>query len=167
MDLLTNGISQTLFSATTVQPSHLDSLANNALSRGIDLYMRQDFKGAAKEFQRSIGLAPNASNSVDAASYMADAYLALDDTKGAAKAYQTALRLNPYRDDIHIKLGNLYFSDDRYADAAAEYEKAVKLKPQLGQHLCSGAGVYELRAVYGCRSSIQQSDADGAPQTDR
>ena len=75
-----------LFNATIRTPDKLESIANNALSHGIDLYMRQDFKGAVKEFQRSIGLAPNASNSVDAASYMADAYLALDDTKGAIKA---------------------------------------------------------------------------------
>ncbi len=95
-----SSINTDIFSSTLQQPAQLESLGNTALSRGIDLYMRQDFKGAVKEFQRSIGLAPNASNSVDAASYMADAYLALDDTKGAIKAYQTALRLNPYRDDI-------------------------------------------------------------------
>ena len=123
------GISSTDIFIATGQDSQLEGLSNNALTRGIDLYMRQDFKGAVKEFQRSIGLAPNASNSVDAASYMADAYIALDDTKGAIKAYKTALRLNPYRDDINIKLGNLYFSEERYPEATAEYEKAVKLNP--------------------------------------
>ena len=70
----TIGISQTDIFLSSSDPSNLENLASNALSRGIDLYMRQDFKGAVKEFQRSIGLAPNASNSVDAASYMADAY---------------------------------------------------------------------------------------------
>ena len=86
MDLLNYSINQALFSATTVQPTQLEEIANGALSKGIDLYMRHDFKGAVKEFQRSIGLAPYASNSVDAASYMADAYIELDDTKGAIKA---------------------------------------------------------------------------------
>jgi tetratricopeptide (TPR) repeat protein len=91
--------------------------------------MRQDFKGAVKEFQRSIGLAPNASNSVDAASYMADAFIALDDTKGAAKAYKTALRLNPYRDDINIKLGNLYFSEER-TRSHSRIRKGRKTEPE-------------------------------------
>ena len=127
-----------IFSLTNQQATQLESLANTALTRGIDLYMRQDFKGAVKEFQRSIGLAPNSSNSVDAASYMADAYLALDDTKGAIKALKTSLRLNPYRDDIHTKLGNLYFSERLYTDAAAEYEKAVELNPSSGNTFALG-----------------------------
>ena len=127
-----------IFSLTIQQTAQLESLANTALTRGIDLYMRQDFKGAVKEFQRSIGLAPNGSNSVDAASYMADAYLAIDDTKDAIKALKTSLRLNPYRDDIHTKLGNLYFSENQYADATAEYEKAVKLNPSSGNTFALG-----------------------------
>ena len=39
-----------IFSATIQQPSQLESLANNALKKGIDLYMRQDYKAAIKEF---------------------------------------------------------------------------------------------------------------------
>jgi tetratricopeptide (TPR) repeat protein len=129
----------------------MESLAKGALSRGIDLYMRQDYKSAVKEFQRSIGLAPNASNSVDAASYMADAYMALDDTNGAIKAYKIALRLNPYRDDINIKLGNLYFSEERYPEATAEYEKAVKLNP-------SAENIFALGQAY--TNTGRHSDAD-------
>jgi tetratricopeptide (TPR) repeat protein len=134
----TFGISQTDIFLTSSQPSNLENIANSAISRGIDLYMRQDYKGAVKEFQRSIGLAPNSSNSVDAASYMADAYIALDDTKGAIKALKTSLRLNPYRDDINIKLGNLYFSEERYPEATTEYEKAVKLNPSAGNIFALG-----------------------------
>jgi len=140
-----------LFSATLQTASNLESLANNALSRGIDLYMRQDFKGAVKEFQRSVGLAPNGSNSVDAASYMADAYLALDNTKSAMKALETTLRFNPYRDDIHTKLGNLYFSEKRYTDAAAEYKKAVELNP-------SPSNTFALGQAY--MNAERYSDAD-------
>jgi tetratricopeptide (TPR) repeat protein len=60
---------------------------------------------------------------------MADAYLALDDTGNTVKAYQRAQRLDPTRDDTHLKLGNLFFSEERFAEAAAEYEKAVTLWP--------------------------------------
>ena len=138
MDLINIGINQALFSATTVQYGQLESLANSALSKGIDLYIRQDFKGAVKEFQRSIGLAPNGSNSVDVASYMADAHIALGDTQSAIKALKNSLKLNPYRDDIHVKLGNLYFSEERYTDAADAYEKAVALNPSSDNSFALG-----------------------------
>lgn len=146
------GISNTdLFSATVQQVGHMESLANGALSKGIDLYIHQDYKSAVKEFQRSIGLAPNAPNSVDAASYMADAHMALGDTKGAIKAYKMALRLNPYRDDINIKLGNLYFSEERHPEATTEYEKAVKLNP-------SAENIFALGQAY--MNTGRYSDAD-------
>ncbi len=122
-------INTDIFSATLQQPAQLESLSSTALTRGIDLFMRKDFKGAVKEFQRAIGLAPQSAHSIDAAHYMADAYLALGDTGNAVKAYQRAQRLDPTRDDTHLKLGNLFFSEERFAEAAAEYEKAVSLWP--------------------------------------
>ena len=136
MDL--RGISSTEIFIPMGQQSHLEGLANNALSKGIDLYMRQDYKGAINEFRRSIGLSPGSEYSVDAANYMADAYLALNDTEGAIKAYKTSLRSNPYRDDIHMKLGNLHFAEERYEDAAVAYEKAVNLVPNADYHFALG-----------------------------
>ena len=55
-----------IFSLTITQTAQLESLANNALSKGIDLYRQQDYKGAIREFRRSVGLAPNSSYSTDA-----------------------------------------------------------------------------------------------------
>ena len=131
-------INTDIFSATLQQPAQLESLGNTALTRGIDLFMRKDFKGAVKEFQRAIGLAPQSSYSIDAAHYMADAYLALDDPKNAVKAYQTAIRLNPNRDDSHLKLGNVYFTEEQFSEAADEYEKAVNLWPNAENRFALG-----------------------------
>ena len=127
-----------LFSATLQQSAQLESLANNALKRGIDLYMRQDYQGAVREFRRSIGLAPNSSYSVDASSYLAKAYLASGDSKGAVKAYEDALRRSPNRDDIAISLGNVHFADENYDEAAKAYEKAVKIWPSSENHYSLG-----------------------------
>jgi tetratricopeptide (TPR) repeat protein len=113
-------------------------LANNALSKGIDLYTRQDYEGAIKEFRRSIGLAPNSSYSTDAASYMANAYLALGDTQGAIKAYDDALKRSPNRDDIAISLGNVYFAEENYDEAIKAYEKAVSVWPSSSNHYALG-----------------------------
>jgi tetratricopeptide (TPR) repeat protein len=127
-----------IFSATIQQSAQLESLANNALSKGIDLYTRQDYEGAIKEFRRSIGLAPNSSYSTDAASYMANAYLALGDTQGAIKAYDDALKRSPNRDDIAISLGNVYFAEENYDEAIKAYEKAVSVWPSSSNHYALG-----------------------------
>jgi tetratricopeptide (TPR) repeat protein len=127
-----------IFSATIQQPQQLESLANGALSKGIDLYMRQDYEGAIKEFRRSIGLAPNSSYSTDASTYMANAYLALGDSDGAVKAYEDALKRSPNRDDIYISLGNIHFSRDQYDEAVKAYEKAVKIWPSSDNHYALG-----------------------------
>ena len=133
------GISDSnIFSATIQQTAQLESLANGALSKGIDLYMREDYKGAVREFRRSIGLAPNSSYSTDASTYMANAYLALGDTDKAIKTYEDALRRSPDRDDIAISLGNVYFSQEKYDEAAKAYEKAVKIWPSSNNHYALG-----------------------------
>ena len=133
------GISNTdIFSATIQQPARLDAIANSALSRGIDLYMRQNYEGAIKEFRRSIGISPNSTYAIDAANYMASAYLALGDTDGAVEAYENALRLDPNRDDIYVSLGNLHFTEERYKEAAEAYENAVKIWPSGDNHYALG-----------------------------
>ena len=127
-----------IFSETISQSAQLESLANNALSKGIDLYRQQDYEGAIREFRRSIGLAPNSTHSADASSYMANAYMALGDTDGAVKAYKDAIRRSPDRDDIYNSLGNLYFSEGRYDEAAEVYEKAVKIWSSSDNHYALG-----------------------------
>jgi len=136
MDL--RGISSTDIFIPAGRQADLESLANGALSKGIDLYMRQDYEGAIKEFRRSVGLAPNSSYSTDASTYMANAYLALGDTDGAVKAYEAALKRSPNRDDIYISLGNIHFSEDQYDEAVKAYEKAVKLWPSSDNHYALG-----------------------------
>jgi len=127
-----------IFAATIPQTVQLESLANTALKRGIDLYMRQDYEGAVKEFRRSIGLAPNSAYSTDASSFMAEAYLALGDTRSAVKTYEDALKRNPQRDDIAISLGNVHFAAEDYDEAAKAYEKAVSIWPSSGNHYALG-----------------------------
>ena len=130
MDLINNtGSAEKLFSATIQNSANLESLSNSALSNGIDLYIQKDYKGAISEFQRSIGLSPNSSYSTAATEYMANAYLQLDDAENAIKTYKRAISINTTSDELHIKLGNLYYAQRRYQEAQNEYEKAVGLNP--------------------------------------
>ncbi|NTV42296.1 MAG: tetratricopeptide repeat protein [Syntrophobacteraceae bacterium] len=118
-----------IFSYLEQQSARRESLANGALSSGIDLYTKQKYGEAIKEFQRAAALSPISSYAVEALNYMAQAYVQLDDLPKAVDTYKKSLRLDPSRDDIHISLGNLYFFQERYDEALGEYEKAAKLNP--------------------------------------
>ncbi len=137
-----------IFSYTVPQSGQLEGLANSALSNGIDLYTKKNYDGAIKAFKRAIGLSPSSSYSVDAANYMAQAYLKLNDTQGAIDAYKKAIQLDPIRDDTRISLGNLYFSQNRYQEAQQEYEQAVKLNPSVSNRFSLGQA-YMYNGRYG------------------
>lgn len=144
MDLINNiSSAEKLFSATIQNSANLESLSNSALSNGIDLYIQKDYKGAIREFQRSIGLSPNSSYSTSATEYMANAYLKLDDAENAIKTYKRAISLNTTNDELHIKLGNLYYTQERYQEAQNEYEKAVELYPTAKSHYSLGQAYLE------------------------
>ena len=137
-------ISDSLFSATLTQSNGLEGLANAALQRGIDAYTNGDYEKAVDEFKRSAGLGRNSSYGADAAQYLAMSYSQLEDPDNAVKAYQTAIQIDPSRDDIHVKLGNLYFSQGKYEDARTEYAAAVRLNPSTANRYSLGQAYIEL-----------------------
>jgi tetratricopeptide (TPR) repeat protein len=143
MDLLGSVNSTTLFISSAQQQPQLEDLANTALSHGIDLYVNKDYKGAIREFQRSVGLAPQSQHAVDASNYTANAYLQMDEPEKAIKAYKTSIELNPYRDDTHITLGNLYFAENRFSEAESEYTEAIRLYPSANNYYSLGQSLLE------------------------
>ena len=128
-DLFTPVTADSLFVSALQQQASLEQLAGNALNTGITAYQQGDYKNAIIAFRNAIGLAPQSANAVDTANYVASSYLKQGDTYNAAKAYEQAISLDPSRDDTHIKLGNLYFSEERFQEAEGEYFKAAKLNP--------------------------------------
>jgi len=142
-----------MFASTLTQQASLDQLANQALTSGIDLYTEKRYEEAAKEFQRAVGLSPQGLYSSDASNYMAQSYLQLNKTEKAIDAYEQSIRLNPYRDDTHITLGNLYFSLDRYRDAETEYKEAFRINPGATSQYSLGQVYLELE---------QYNDAENA-----
>ena len=144
MEFNNASISDSLFSATLTQSNGLESLANAALQRGIDAFTKQDYEGAVKEFKRAVGIGRGSSFAADAAQYLAISYLQLDDPENAIKAYKSAFQIDPYRDDIHVKLGNVYFSQEKYEDARKEYAEAVRLNPSTANRYSLGQAYIEL-----------------------
>ena len=144
MEIFDASYADSLFSAMLTQSNGLESLANAALQRGIDAYMKKDYESAVKDFKRAVGIGRGSSFAADAAQYLAMSYLQLDDTENAVKAYKSAFQIDPYRDDIHVKLGNLYFSQEKYEDARAEYAEAVRLNPSTANRYSLGQAYIEL-----------------------
>ncbi len=136
MDL--RGISQTDIFVSSSQPQDLESLANGALQAGIDRFMAGDYKSAAREFQRSVGLAQYSEFGIDAAVYLAETYLKLDKTEKAIDAYETAVDIDPQRDDTRVQLGNLFFSQQRFDEAQRQYEEAVRINPSANNRFSLG-----------------------------
>jgi tetratricopeptide (TPR) repeat protein len=128
-DLFTSTTADSLFVSALQQQASLEQLSGNALNTGIMAYQKGDYKKAIIAFRNAIGLAPQSANAVDTANYVASSYLKMGDSYNAAKAYEEAIALDPSRDDTHIKLGNLYYSEERYQEAEVQYFQAAKLNP--------------------------------------
>jgi tetratricopeptide (TPR) repeat protein len=137
-------VASSLFGATSIRTNGLETVANAALQRGIDAFMKKDYPKAVDEFKRSVGIGRNGAYAADAAQYMAMSYLQMNQPEDAVKAYQTALEIDRYRDDLRVKLGNLYFSQEKYEDARGQYAEAVRLNPSTVNRYSLGQAYIEL-----------------------
>jgi Tfp pilus assembly protein PilF len=127
MNELTSILADNLFGAANNRSVQLESLANQALSSGIKKYQNKDYKGAASDFKRAFGLSPYSTYAYEATKYQSMAYQQLGDTQKAIDAYNTAIKLNPTDDRLHLDLGNLYFGQEQIGEAIESYEAAVRL----------------------------------------
>jgi tetratricopeptide (TPR) repeat protein len=126
------------FAYTTVQSTQLESLAQRAVTHGVDLFIDRKYDEAIKEFQRAIGLAPNSSLAVDAYNQIGQAHTQKNDSQNAIDAYRQAIRLDPTRSDTRVALGNVYYFESRYQEARQEYEQAVRLDPGAANRFSLG-----------------------------
>jgi tetratricopeptide (TPR) repeat protein len=138
MDLLNPASADQIFDALYTPSNSLEQMSNQALSNGIDLYMKEQYEDAAKEFKRSIGLSANSDYSVSATNYLAQTYLQLDDPKEAIKAYELGIQNNPNDAELHMNLGNLNFAEGHYEAAQEAYEGAVRLDDSASSRFALG-----------------------------
>lgn len=138
MDLLSGTDTGALFVSSARQQQELEYMSNNALKSGIDLYQKEDYKGAARAFRGALSMAPNSSFSKNAAKYLAMAQLNLGEIDKAIEAYKTSIRLNPDLTEPHVDLAKLYFSEGRYREAETEYAAAVRIDPSAANHYSLG-----------------------------
>jgi tetratricopeptide (TPR) repeat protein len=149
---MVSGISSdALFSALAQQPAQMDTLAQSALSNGIQLYQDGNYNGAVREFKRAISLSPQSDNTVNAYDYLGMAFLKLGNNKEAIKAYQSALRLSPNRDDLYNKMGNIFIEEGETDQAIKSYQSALRIEPK------STAYLYSLGQAYLAKGSLEDA----------
>ena len=158
-----------LFSlGTTHSQAQLDSLANNALSQGIDFYQKGNYDRAINSFKRSAGLSPFSDNSAKAYNYIAMSYIAQDKTEEAVRTYKAAIRIYPVRDDFRLALGDIYAQEGNAAEALAEYAAAVRFNPNsaknrysLGQSYLDAGQFSAAREQFQAVAKLSPNSASG------
>lgn len=127
MDVYTAALTDNLFSASGLQYTGMETLSNQALNSGINKFQQEDYEGAAADFKRAFGLSPYSSYAYEATRYASMSYQAMDDTQSAIAMYEQAITVNQTDDRLHLDMGNLLFGQERYGEAIASYEEAVRL----------------------------------------
>ncbi len=129
-----------LFSHIGTQTAQLETQAQRALTRGVDLFIEKKYDDAIKEFQRAVSLAPNSSVVIDAYKQIGRSYTQKNDSDGAIEAYKQAIKFEPNDDETRIALGNVYFFEKRYLEAQGEYSQAVRINPSASNRFSLGQG---------------------------
>jgi Tfp pilus assembly protein PilF len=130
----------TIFAASLSNSGQLDTLAQRALSQGLELFVAKKYDQAITALTRAAGLSPNSTTAINAFDYIARAHVSEGDNQSAINAYRQALKIDSGRHDLRLALGNVYYSEDRFDEAVLEYEQAVKVNPAAANRYSLGQG---------------------------
>lgn len=92
-----------------------------------------ELKDAIEEFKKAIALATQDDSKIVAYYNMANVYFDLRDYQNAADAYQSALKIDDKLSKIRNNLGLAFAGMKRLSEAAAEFKRAVDLKPRYAE----------------------------------
>ncbi len=134
-----------IFDALLQRQNGLETLANQFLQTGIDQYLNKSYAQAAKSFEAAVGLAPSSAYNVESSQYLVQSYLQLGETDKAIATYQAAIQRNPQRDDLSAALGKLYYAEERYTEAAAQYRAAVQVRPSATNRYAYGEALLKVK----------------------
>jgi tetratricopeptide (TPR) repeat protein len=129
-----------LFGDASNRSSRLNNLALRELDKGLGQFTSKTYELAIESFNKAIRLSPGSETAVNAYDYKARAQLSQGNTQAAIESYKSALKINPERDDLHVQLGNIYTTEERYAEAAEQYEQAVNNNPSAANRYSLGQG---------------------------
>lgn len=84
---------------------------------------KKEFKDAEEKYRQSVAAVSEPSNG--------DLREATRRIEFLISLYQKAVEAEPYFKDAHYNLGNLYFSVERFTDAAESYKEALRIDPKF------------------------------------
>jgi Flp pilus assembly protein TadD len=124
------GAAETEFrAALSLSPQKFET--RNRLGR---LYLEAGrLEEAQEQFRLSLKTQPNDSGYCG----LGEIYLRRDDRGAAERAFHSAASLNPNNSQTHFKLGALYLSQGRRAEALREYQAGLKSDPENGDALAA------------------------------
>jgi tetratricopeptide (TPR) repeat protein len=133
-----------LFDALLQQQNGMETLSNQFLQTGIDQYLNEDYEKAVKSFEAAVSLAPYSAYNVESSQYLVQTYLKLEETDKAIETYQAAIQRNPDQDSLRASLGQLYYSEARYKEAAEQYHSAVQVNPNATNRYSYGEALLKI-----------------------
>jgi tetratricopeptide (TPR) repeat protein len=128
----------TILNTGAMRDARMESLANAAMTAGIDAYREKDYDKAAKAFGRATALSPSGAYATQAYKYLSMACQQLGKNEEAIKAYLTGIKFNPQNADLRGDLGNIYFALERYSEAETQYKAALRLNPSVKNNFALG-----------------------------
>jgi Flp pilus assembly protein TadD len=129
-----------LFTFSAQNNAQKETFAQRMLSTGLDQFASKQYELAIGNFKRVVSMAPTSDAALNAYDYMARAQLTQGDTDAAIASYTKALKIAPNRDDLHMQLGKIFTTLDRYDEAREQYELAVKYNPSSANRYALGQG---------------------------
>lgn len=112
----------------------------NLYSNAIVLYDTRDFEGAAEYFKR---IYENFPEQIDALINYGNCQYELLNTQEALDCWQKAKKLDKYAINSYLSLGNYYLENEKYNEAAREFQTAFCLNPHNEMALVNLALSYE------------------------
>ncbi|BBO73758.1 hypothetical protein DSCW_11750 [Desulfosarcina widdelii] len=133
-----------IFDALSNQQEGMENLSNQFLQTGIDQYLNEEYEKAAKSFEAAINLAPYSDYNIESSKYLVQTYLKLEETDKAIETYQAAIQRNPNDDTLRSSLGQLFYSEERYDEAAKQYRDAVQVNPSATNRYSYGEALIKV-----------------------
>ncbi|MDH3286512.1 MAG: sulfotransferase [Betaproteobacteria bacterium] len=132
-----------LFSRTRPAPHAAIDVA--ALLRQADAALQQGRWSAAQQLAQQLMVEPD--HEADACHVLGVVAYQCSDPEKALALVESSIALNPKAAHFHNTLGKILVSLGRFADAAAAYERAITLAPQVGGYFMNYAAARKFSAA--------------------
>jgi tetratricopeptide (TPR) repeat protein len=100
--------------------------AANALMRGLDAFLEQDYDKAITEYTEAIRLAPDI---VESYSLRGKMYFLKGEYDKAIEDYTHVIKLNTNSADVYFDRGNAYLKKNDFIRARADFESSLRIEP--------------------------------------